>query len=289
MNFTPALLAPLIAFLASLWFSACYAWNLGDTTYDKYGLVGFAIAIAIGNASFLAVASNQFRDRLYARALALVVLWGLCFGVSITTGFAYFIGNRMASTADEVGRADERQRAQVTHDTATADLKAAKTSEFWTVTKACTSKRTTKQKDFCTNVGALTDTLDMADATLTRIVPVTPNPEITALADLVGFSFSQVLTVLSLSLATIIELIASLGFYAVRGQIDAEPSTEPQDARETPPRSDGPQNEKPPLTPPQRVSTRGLDAMSGQPSAPDPAPMITWSKKVVPVGSAPGP
>lgn len=279
MKFSPAFLAPTIAAGASAWFSCTYAWALGHDEHDKYGLVAFALAIAIGNASFLAIASNQWRDKLRIRALCLLILWALCFGVSLTTGFGYFVSNRMASSADDVGHAEERQRAQDKRQTAMDALTEAKSSEEWKATQACTVQRTTKRKEFCAKVKGLEETQRDAEATLDRIQPVTPNPEIKALATTFGMTFEKMLTLMAMIPALAIELIASFGFFAIRQRMNSKAIPEPQGGQES---VSAPQPPKSPQGPSRATAVspaKGSLAPTKEPSTPYALPRLTWPAK----------
>jgi hypothetical protein len=215
------------AVLVTMYFNGMYAWSKGGAPMDQYAMLAFALSIDGCKASFLRAASLCWRDHHRAVATSLFVLWWPCFAYSTFAGFSYLHTNRAVVSSDKVGHAQERQRAQTTYDQAGADLKLAITSPHWAASASCTLPPKGKGKEFCDGVARLKTTQASAAAILTRITPTDANPEVSGLASTTGLTPDRVQNIIALVSAILIELLASVGFYAIGSRINSKGSSKP--------------------------------------------------------------
>lgn len=219
-----ARLAVLGAIACTLWFNGSYAWSKGDTIVNQLGMVALALSIDLCKCSFLPAASLLWRSKWYLPALVLIPLWLAAFAYSTFAGYAYLTGNRSAVTITEEAAAGQRIRAQADYDAATADLAIGKRATDWTVSAACTAPRNHRQRSFCANVARTQSKLTAASDVLTRVAPVRIEPEVSVIAANTGWAASSIRLLVALVPAALIELVASLGLYALTGRALSERS-----------------------------------------------------------------
>lgn len=227
-----AVAAVYAAIAVSLFVNGSYAWSKGGTPADQYAMVGLMLAIDGCKVSFLRLASARFQQRLRAAAVALLVLWCPCFVVSTVAAYSYLQTNRAAVSTDKQGTAEERQRAHAAHDQAAADLRLATANPLWNETSACTTILPKgKGKGFCDGITRLRANQASAAAILTRITPTDANPEVTGLAANTGLTAAQVQFLIAIVPAILVELLASVGFYAIGKHLAENAPGQPAGAR----------------------------------------------------------
>lgn len=219
-----ARLAVYASILCTLWFNGSYAWSKGGTEIQQYGMVAVAITIDLCKCGFLPAASHLWRNAWRVPAIVLVLLWPLAFAYSVFSGFASITTNRSATSAVAEGQVQQRSRNQVAYDQATAALDLAKASQLWTTTTACTSIKTTKHTEFCKGLEALTNQQQTAAAVLNTTMPAHADPEITVLRDNTGLSMPSLQLLISAVPALILELVSSLGLYAISYRSTRKPT-----------------------------------------------------------------
>ncbi len=197
--------------------NASYAYGHANTHETQLAMVMLALTIDLAKATFLPAAA---RARLHGHrlgALLLVLLWLPALTYSTFAGYAYLTTTRAVATRDDEASAESRARTKADYDRAAADLATAKAHGDWSATGACTRPRTPQQRAFCRNVGATETKLNAAGAALADKRPVHVNPEITALAAVSGWPMTSVSFAIAVFPAVLIELVAGLGLYALRG------------------------------------------------------------------------
>jgi hypothetical protein len=197
-----ARLAVYAAIAVTMYVNGSYAWSKGGSPADQFAMLGLALAIDGCKCSFLRVASLCKQDGRSLPAILLFFMWWPCLVYSTFAGYSYLHSNRTTVSTGKQASAEERQRAQAAHDQAAADLRLATANPLWTTTSACTTVAKGKPKDFCENI-------------LTRIAPTDANPEVTGLAANTGFTPERVQFLIALVPAILVELLASVGFYAI--------------------------------------------------------------------------
>jgi hypothetical protein len=89
------------------------------------------------------------------------------------------------------------------------------TNPLWASTNACTTIAKGKAKEFCDAVATLRTEQTKAAAVLNRIAPFDANPEVTGLAANTGIAAERVQFLIAVVPAVLVELLASVGFYAI--------------------------------------------------------------------------
>jgi hypothetical protein len=172
-----AVAAVYAAIAVTLYVNGSYAWSKGGSPSDQMAMLGLALAIDGCKCSFLRLASLRQQEGRTLAAVLLFVLWWPCLVYSTFAGYSYLHTNRAAVSTGKQGTADERQRAQATHDQAAADLRLALANPLWAPTDA--------------------------------------NPEVTGIAANTGFAAERIQLIIALVPAILVELLASVGFYAI--------------------------------------------------------------------------
>jgi hypothetical protein len=222
-----ARLAVYGSILCTLWFNGSYAWSKGGSEVQQYGMVAVAVTIDLCKCGFLTAASHLWRNTWFIPAIVLVLLWPLTFAYSVFSGFASITTNRSITSASSEGLAQQRTRYQAAYDQAAAALDLAKTSPLWTATSACTAAKTNKQRDFCDNIEITKNQQDAAAAPLNTMTPSKIDPEVTVLKDNTGLTMSTLLLIIAGAPALILELVSSLGLYAISRPPSVEASRKP--------------------------------------------------------------
>ncbi len=209
-----ARLAVYGAIASTLWFNGSYAFSRGGTPLDQAALVAVAVTVDLAKCSFLSAASALLRARHWLAALLLFLIWCPSLAFSTFAGYSYITGNRAAATADREGSAQERVRAQATYDRATTDIATAKKSPMWEQSAACTNQLP-RYRPFCEAISNTKAEQAAAATILNRITPLDANPEVRTIVENTGLTLSQATLIIGLVPALILELAASVGFYAV--------------------------------------------------------------------------
>lgn len=215
------------AILCTLYFNGTYAWSKGGDDLHRYGMVAVALTIDLCKAGFLPAASHLWRNTWRIPALVLFALWPLTFAYSTFAGFASITTNRTATTAVAEANAQQRARAQADYDQATAALTLAKQSAYWSASSACTAPSTIKQRAFCVNVSATKNQQEAATATLNTSTLVYVDPEVSVLRDNTGLTMPTLLLIIAAVPALILELVSSLGLYAISKRPTLKASQKP--------------------------------------------------------------
>ncbi|MEQ1719477.1 MAG: hypothetical protein ABL907_26375 [Hyphomicrobium sp.] len=194
-------------------------------------MLGLALAIDGCKCSFLRVSSLCKQDGRPLAAILLFVLWWPCLAYSTFAGYSYLHINRTTVSTDKQGIAEERQRAHAAHDQATADLRIATADPLWAATSACTTTLPKgRGKEFCATIIRLRADQAAAAAILTRITPIDANPEVTGLTANTGLTSDQVQFLIAAVPAILVELLASVGFYAIGKRSTEKAPSQPVNA-----------------------------------------------------------
>lgn len=220
----PAYLAVAGAIACTLWVNGSYAWWLGgDNLFHQVALTVISIVIDLAKCGFLAAARVLWQAKARIPALVLVVLWVPALAFSTFAGFSYLTTTRSAARATDEAAEAARNRAQARYADATDLIARAKASPLWTASAGCTTIKR-DHRDFCTRVAAAIADQRAATQPLDALPVIHANPEIATLSGATGFPIATIQLVIALWPAVLIELLASLGAYALQ----AYPAESPQ-------------------------------------------------------------
>lgn len=263
-----------IAIGVTLWFNGSYAWSKADGTLDRLGLVALALAVDCCKSGFLPAASYFWQTRARLRAAMLVVLWVPSLMFSTFCGYAAITANRSATSVAIDGKADTRARAQQTYTRATADIAAAMASPLWQSSAACTAIKKAAQS-FCANVADLKAQQAAASAILDATPPATSNPELALVTATTGLPLPIVTLLVAAWPAILLELVASIGFYAIQRHHVPEASRKAVEGLfKKSVRHSAPTPESAPTAHPEASATPSLPVLKGTPTTPK---QIQWN------------
>lgn len=218
------------AIFSTLWFNGSYAYGKADGDTHQLAMVAVAVTIDLCKCGFLTAAAHLWAATYRVAPAVLVALWPLAFGYSLFAGYASIASNRSAATVTAEGDAEARARTKAEYEQATAALATAKTSPFWSATAACTAPKTAPHRQFCDGIALATQRRQKAAAILDASKPTHVDPELALLTAFTGLPASVVLLLAALVPALILELVASLGFYAINRPTAPKPTSSLQDA-----------------------------------------------------------
>lgn len=222
-----ARLAVYGAIVCTLWFNGSYAYAKASGEAHQIAMVAVALTIDLCKCGFLPAASYLWLNRYRVPALVLFAMWPLAFGYSLFAGYAAITTNRTFATTSTEGAAQIRTRTQADYDQVASALAVATASPLWTTTAACTAPKTQSHRQFCDGITRMRQQQHAASISLNASKPAHVDPEVTLLADLTQLTPSTLLLVIAFVPALILELVSSLGFYAVSRRATAEASRTP--------------------------------------------------------------
>lgn len=220
----PARIAIIGAVMCTLWFNGSYAWSKGGALPHQLSMVALALTIDLCKASFLPAASILWRQNARVPAFLVMALWPFALGYSTFAGYAYLTTHRTEVALEDEAQANRRRVAQTDYDRILDELETARASSIWKTTAACTDPRSERHRNFCSSARATEIKLNEVSAALAAQTPAQADPELAVLAELTGWRTAFLTIVIAVVPALLLELIASIGPYAVARQSHSEAS-----------------------------------------------------------------
>jgi len=217
----------LLAAATSMWFNASYAHSKADVIWQQAGLIAMMVAIDLVKCTFLAAAAHAWNGRTRLRAVTFVLLWTLAFAFSTFCGYAAITTNRHATAAVVDGQAADRARLQQQYDDARADLDRAKASPAWNQTSGCVMLTTKIHRETCPGIKDLQQRVVALATRLGKAPTVTPDPDLKALQAVLPLNPAWTAFLVAFIPAIVLELVASLGAYAVSPTMPSKASEKP--------------------------------------------------------------
>lgn len=215
MSFTLARLGAWGAVASTLVCNGLYGWSQGVELPQKLGMLAIAVTIDLCKCGFLPAAASQWAQGFKLRAVLIaVLLWPPALTYSTFAGYSTIIGARTTASTDIAAEEQERARAQRSYDETTAALASAQRHPLWNASGACQVTKA-PHRPFCANVARTRAERATAEAILTRTKPVTAHPEARGIARFTGLELPTIIFWAALWPALLIELIASIAFYAI--------------------------------------------------------------------------
>lgn len=191
-----------------------FGQTLGHTELDGYlfGALGVALValnwIMPGAAAFAASRRARFQQA------AAMLLWIVCAAFTLMSSIGISAMHRAENGAERLESAARYLRAKADHERLTGELAAMKTSPKYEAAAGCADAHA-RQADFCAAVKAKEAEIKAARRDVDAGRPASVDPQAETLASLTGFEVGQVSTALAVSVAVVMELVSSLGFFAV--------------------------------------------------------------------------
>ncbi len=223
-----------------------FGYNLGRSEFEShlYGAASAAADCFKALLPFFIVAA--IRNRTYSQALGGALLFVLCLTYSLSNSLGFGALNRADTTGERVLQAQTHQDLRSELDrlrealkalpehrpsgTVLGEMEAVKQNTRWTSTKGCTDATITESRAYCEGYfklqaeHAAAEKAEKLDARITTIrtqlgemtavaASKSGDPQSQVLASLSGRSVDEVQTALTVLIALLVELGASLGFY----------------------------------------------------------------------------
>jgi hypothetical protein len=223
-----------------------FGYTLGKSDFESqlYGAASAAADCFKALLPFFIFAA--LRNRSYSQALGGALLFAVCFSYSLTSSLGFAALNRADTTGSRVLKAETHQDLRTELDRAREALKAIpahrpagtvsgeilafKQNARWTASGECSNATSTKSMSYCEGFYKLKAELANAeqaeklDAKVTQLrsrlgeldgvaVAKATDPQSQVLAGLTGRSTEEIQTGLTVLIALLVELGASLGFY----------------------------------------------------------------------------
>ncbi len=223
-----------------------FGYTLGKSDFESqlYGAASAAADCFKALLPFFIFAA--FRNKSYSQALGGAMLFAVCFSYSLTSSLGFAALNRADTTGSRVLKAEthqdlrlelERSRealktlpAHRPSGTVSGEIEAFKQNGRWLASEECSNATSTKSMSYCEGFFklkaelAIAEQADKLDSQIgqlrKRLGAIDPeavvkasDPQSQVLAGLTGRSTEEIQTSLTVLIALLVELGASLGFY----------------------------------------------------------------------------
>ncbi len=210
-----------------------FGQTLGHTELDGYLFGALGVSLVLLNWVLPGAAAHAASRRARLQQAACIFLWIVCAGYTLVSSVGFSAVHRAETGADRQESLDRYDRAKAEHERLMGELKAMKASPKYEAAAGCADVRS-RQADFCAEVKAKADEIKAAKRDMDAGRPASVDPQAETLASLTGFKIEQVSTALAISVAVVMELVSSLGFFAVAhaaplpsASLSASPATAP--------------------------------------------------------------
>jgi hypothetical protein len=223
-----------------------FGYTLGKSDFESQLYGGASAAADCFKALLPFFFFAALRNRSYSQALGGALLFAVCFSYSLTSSLGFAALNRADSTGSRALKAETHQdlRAELDRSrdamkvlpphrpagTVTGEIEAFKQNGRWFASGECSNATSTKSMSYCEGFFKLKAELgaaeqaDKLEAKITQIrarlgeqdaesVLKATDPQSQVLAGLTGRSTEEIQTSLTVLIALLVELGASLGFY----------------------------------------------------------------------------
>jgi hypothetical protein len=223
-----------------------FGYTLGKSDFEShlYGAASAAADCFKALLPFFIFAA--LRNRSYSQALGGALLFAVCFSYSLTSSLGFAALNRADTTGSRVLKAEthqdlraelvrllEAQKALPAHRppaTVQAEIDGFRQNSRWAQSEECSNATSVKSMSYCegyyklTAEKAIADQAEKNEAKITQLrarlgdldavsVAKATDPQSQVLAGLTGRSTEEIQTSLTVLIALLVELGASLGFY----------------------------------------------------------------------------
>ncbi len=223
-----------------------FGYTLGKSDFESqlYGAASAAADCFKALLPFFIFAA--LRNRSYSQALGGALLFAVCFSYSLTSSLGFAALNRADSNGSRVLKAETHQDLRVELErsrdalkalpshrpagTVSGEIEAFKQNMRWAASEECNNATSSKSMTYCEGFYklkaelAIAEQADKLDAKLAQLrlklgeidpeaVVKASDPQSQVLAGLTGRSTEEIQTSLTVLIALLVELGASLGFY----------------------------------------------------------------------------
>ena len=191
-----------------------FGQTLGHTELDGYLFGALGVALVALNWVLPGAAAHAATRRARLQQAACIGLWLVCATYTLVSSVGFSAVHRAENGADRQETADRYKTAKADHERLTGELAAMKASPKYEAAAGCADAKW-KQADFCAEVKAKEAEIKAAKRDMDAGRPASIDPQAETLAKLTGFDIGSVSTGLAIAVAVVMELVSSLGFFAV--------------------------------------------------------------------------
>ena len=206
-----------------------FGQTLGHTELDGYLFGALGVALVALNWILPGAAAHAASRRARLQQTACIGLWLVCAGYTLVSSVGFSAVHRAENGADRQETAGRYERAKADHERLTGELAVMKASPKYEAAAGCADAKW-RQADFCAEVKAKEAEIKAAKRDMDAGRPASIDPQAETLAKLTGFDIGSVSTGLAIAVAVVMELVSSLGFFAVAHAAPAPSAPAPQSA-----------------------------------------------------------
>jgi hypothetical protein len=191
-----------------------FGQTLGHTELDGYCFGALGVALVALNWVMPGAAAFAAGRKARLQQAACIGLWLICAAYTLVSSVGFSALHRAENGADRQTQAERYTTAKADHERLTGELAAMKASPKYAAAAGCADARL-RQADFCAEVKAKEAEIKAAKKDMEAGRPAVVDAQAQTLATLSGFKVEQVSTALAVAVAVVMELVSSLGFFAV--------------------------------------------------------------------------
>lgn len=211
----------LVAGLACGAYAVAAAFRNGfaqaSTDVDGY-IIGIAFAaVVVGSWPLLGLADNAKAHGQTSKAWGLRLGWAICLVFIVVNAVGYINKHRTENVGSRVETAAAYDRASAQLAAAMSSLEDMKKNRRWDSTSACTDATVPQSIAFCEEVEKKRIEIKQARTTLAKGKPAVADPHASQIAWILQADIAIVTKALPTFLGVVLEIMASLLFYASAG------------------------------------------------------------------------
>ncbi len=191
-----------------------FGQTLGHTELDGYLFGALGVALVALNWIMPGAAAFAASRKAKLQQAACIGLWLICAAYTLLSSVGFSALHRAENGADRQIQAERYATAKADRERLTGELAAMKASPKYQAAAGCADARA-RQADFCAEVKAKEAEIKAAKRDMDAGRPASVDPQAETLARLTGLETASVSTGLAVAVAVVMELVSSLGFFAV--------------------------------------------------------------------------
>lgn len=186
----------------------------GGEGFDAMAFGSAGVALVALNFIMPGAAANAGRNGARIQQLACIGLFLICAAFTLASSVGFSSSHRAENAGERRDQVERFERAKADHARIEGELATMKAAPKYQASGGCADVRGWT-KEFCAAFSAKEGELKQAKMVMDAGRPAAIDAQAETLAALMGYKPQDVSMALSVSLAVVYELVASLGFYAV--------------------------------------------------------------------------
>ena len=191
-----------------------FGQTLGHSELDGYLFGALGVALVALNWIMPGAAAFAASRKARLQQAACIGLWLICATYTLVSSVGFSALHRAENGADRQTQAERYTTAKADHERLAGELAAMKASPKYAAAAGCADVRA-RQADFCAEVKAKEAEIKAAKRDMDAGRPASADPQAETLARLTGIEMASVSTWFAVAVAFVMELVSSLGFFAV--------------------------------------------------------------------------